>query len=70
MISQEQTSVLFINKMGKPTMSSHTDVHENFYFRGDETILLYRMNLETTCHCMFNLHRYPFDKQTCEIEVV
>ena len=70
MISRDKTSVLSIKKIGKPTMSSHTEVHEDFFFRGDENLLLYRMNIETTCNCIFNLHYYPFDKQTCEIQVV
>ena len=69
MISRDEPSVLSIKRMGKPTMSSHTEVNEDFYFRGDENILSYRMNLETTCSCIFNLRHYPFDKQTCEIQV-
>ena len=70
MISRDHTAGLFINKMGKHTMADISSVNENFYFDGSENVLIYRMDYELTCNCIFQLTKYPFDKQTCEIEVI
>ena len=69
MIGRDSTAGLFINKLGNPRHSDISSVDENFYFDGAENVLLYRMDLELTCACNFVLGKYPFDKQTCEIEV-
>ena len=70
MIGRDDTAGLFINKMGKHTMADISSVNENFYFEGSENLLIYRMDFELTCNCIFQLTKYPFDKQTCNIEVI
>jgi len=69
MITSDETAGLFMNKMGNPTMPKDAEVYENLYFKGSENVLIYRMDLEMTCSCIFRLQHYPFDKQACEIEV-
>ena len=69
MITRDETAGLFMNKMGKPTLPPHSEVYENLYFKGSENVLIYRLDLEMTCDCIFLLQPYPFDKQTCKIEV-
>ena len=69
MITGNQGAGLFMNKMGKAMLPNHEEVYENLYFDGVENVLIYRMDMELTCACNFRLNHYPFDQQTCEIEV-
>ena len=69
MISRDTTAGLFMNRMGNPTLPDSSSVYENLYFDGSENILLYRKDLELTLTCNFMLQNYPFDQQTCLIEV-
>ena len=69
MISRDTTAGLFMNRMGNPTLPDSASVYENLYFDGSENILLYRKDLELTLTCNFMLQNYPFDQQTCLIEV-
>ena len=69
MMNRDETAGLFMNRIGQPTLPDSASVHENLYFAGSENILLYRKDLELTLACNFLLQHYPFDQQTCLIEV-
>ena len=70
MVTGNQGAGLFMNKMGKAILPNHEEVYENLYFDGVENVLIYRMDMELTCSCLFRLNHYPFDSQTCNIEVI
>ena len=69
MITGDKGATLFMNKMGKAILSNHEEVYENLYFDGVENVLIYRTDKELTCGCLFRLNHYPFDQQTCLVEV-
>ena len=45
------------------------DLHETAYFPGSENPLTYSRIFSLDFKCSFELRRYPFDTQTCEIEM-
>ena len=69
MVVHDPTASLFINKRGTPKMAPRSSVNEDFYYEGSENIFVYRMDYQMTYHCGFYLFRYPFDTQSCQIEV-
>ena len=69
MVVLDQTASLFINKRGTPQMAHRSSVNEDFYYQGSENVFVYRIDYEMTYNCIFDLFKYPFDTQTCEIEV-
>ena len=69
MIARDPTAGLFIQQTGKASLSESASVYENTYYAGSENDLLYVLDLELTLKCTFRLQHYPFDRQTCLIEV-
>ena len=69
MVVPQPTASLFINKRGNYTVAPPSSVNEDFYYQGSENVFVYKIDYEMTCNCIFNLYEYPFDTQTCEIEV-
>ena len=68
-VVHSETASLFVNKRGQAKVESLSSVNENFLYQGSENILEYRIDYEMTYNCVFDLAAYPFDTQTCTIQV-
>jgi hypothetical protein len=44
-------------------------LQENMEFKGSENFLIYSRTYKMNLVCVFEQHNYPFDIQTCSIEV-
>ena len=69
MVALDKTASLFVNKRGKSEMAPLSSINEDYFYKGSDNILLYRIDYKMTYNCVFRLERYPFDTQTCQIEV-
>ena len=69
MVVHNEYASMFVNKRGTEEVAPLSSVNENHNFQGSENILLYSIDYEMTYNCVFNLESYPFDTQTCQIEV-
>ena len=45
------------------------EVDEREIFKGSENRLIMRQTYTHEFQCVYNLHNYPFDKQTCSIDI-
>ena len=68
-VVHSETANLFVNQRGPAKVESLSSVNENFLYQGSENILVYRIDYEMTYNCVFDLTAYPFDTQTCTIQV-
>ena len=69
MVSLDKTASLFVNKRGSHQIAKLSSINEDYFYMGSDNILLYRIDYKMTFSCVFLLQRYPFDTQTCQIEV-
>ena len=70
MVLLKQNAMLFVKKRGFPEMAKHSLINEDFFYKGSENTLVYAMGYQMTFSCIYDLSRYPFDTQTCQIEVM
>ena len=68
-IEFDHSSSLTVRRMGKPKLSSDTDIFEDYIFEGAENQLLYNDTYSLDLYCDFKLENYPFDFQICLIKV-
>ena len=68
-VTDQTNAILFINKQGNHTIAPLTSIDEDFYYKGEENVLVLMGSHEMTFDCNFQLERYPFDSQICKIEV-
>ena len=69
MVVLDKTASLFVNKRGEPEMAALSLINEDYFYKGSDNILSYWIDYKLTYSCVFRLERYPFDTQTCQIEV-
>ena len=70
MVILDQTSDIFVNKRSSAKMNKKSWINEDYVYKGSDNVFVYRLAYEMTHSCQYDLHRYPFDTQTCHIEVV
>ena len=70
MVILDETSDLFVNKRSSAKMTKRSWINENYFYKGSDNLFVYRLAYEMTHSCQYDLHRYPFDTQTCQIEVI
>ena len=63
-------SIVLINKQAHHTTAPLTSVTEDYYYEGSENSLNLKMDYQLSFHCNFQLQYYPFDTQTCGVEVL
>ena len=65
----EPSSKVYIEKKGKPVIGPTSDIHETYYYSGQENKVVFIAEYEHTFHCSFDLQCFPFDTQVCGMEV-
>ena len=63
------SALLFVERRGKRALIDLADINEGYSYKGSENPLVYTADYDLVNHCVFNLHHYPFDTQTCSIQV-
>ncbi len=61
------TLTIFQNGSGLQEMNEH--LQENVKYKGSENFLIYTRTYLMDLGCEFDQHSYPFDTQTCSIQV-
>ena len=70
-VALDQTAILSSSKRGLPKMANkHSSINEDYLYAGSDNILIFGKDYEMTFSCVYRLSRYPFDTQTCQIEVI
>ena len=64
----DNSSIILIEK-ATDFETDQSDLHETTYFPGSENPISYSRMYTTNFLCQFELQRYPFDTQTCEINI-
>ena len=65
----DDSAVLRVLRNGSGSLSSSEDTENKLIFRGGENWLQYQRFYSQHFHCNFYLHWYPFDYQTCYIDI-
>ena len=65
----DDSAVLRVLRNGSGGLSSSEDTENKLIFRGGENWLQYQRFYSQLFHCDFYLHWYPFDYQTCFIDI-
>ena len=65
----EPRTNIFIEKRGKPKIAPPTVLDETVFYKGSENLFVYRTEYNLLFNCIYELEYYPFDIQTCTIEV-
>lgn len=61
---------IIIEKRGKPEIAPPTILDETVFYKGSDNPVVYRTEYNLLFNCIYELGHYPFDIQTCTIEVV
>ena len=65
----DDSAVLRVLRNGSGGLSSSEDTENKLIFRGGENWLQYQRFYSQIFHCDFYLHWYPFDIQTCYLDI-
>ena len=65
----EPRANILIEKLGQPRVAPPTILDETFFYKGSENLMVYRTEYNLQFNCIFELGYYPFDIQTCTMEV-
>ena len=65
----DDSAVLRVLRNGSGSLSSSEDTENKLIFRGGENWLQYQRFYSQIFHCDFYLHWYPFDIQTCYLDI-
>ena len=65
----DSKAVLRVLRQGEGQLSSKQDTENKLIFQGRENFIQYERFYSEELHCDFFLHWYPFDYQTCYIDI-
>jgi hypothetical protein len=65
----DSLSSVISQRKGPSTLNSPEEIQENESFEGDSNPLVYNQTYELELECNFKLEKYPFDYQSCFIDV-
>jgi hypothetical protein len=68
-IKNDQLSSLTIMKRGLGSQKLNSYMQEDFWYNGAENSLVYSRNYKMDFECEFEQLYFPFDTQTCSIQV-
>lgn len=60
---------ILVEKRGKPTFAPPSVLDETSFYPGSESLVVYKTEYNMLLSCIYDLVYYPFDTQTCTIEV-
>ena len=66
----DDSAVLRVLRNGSGVLSSSEDTENKLIFQGGENWLQYQRFFSQQFHCHFYLHWYPFDYQTCYMDIM
>ena len=65
----EPRANILVEKLGNPRVAPPTILDETFFYKGSENLMVYRDEYNLKFNCIYELGYYPFDIQTCKVEV-
>ena len=65
----EPRANILVEKIGNPKVAPPTVLDETFFYKGSENFMVYRTEYNLQLNCNYELEYYPFDIQTCTVEV-
>ena len=65
----EPRANILVEKRGNPRVAPLTVLDETYFYKGSENLMVYRSEYNLQFNCIYELAYYPFDMQTCTIEV-
>ena len=68
-LMNDEEARMSIVRQGEYTLSTIKEVHEARMFKGEENLVRYSREYKMEFECNYNLAFYPFDSQTCSINV-
>ena len=68
--SVDEEAIFHVLKKEEGKMSEFYALENKHVYRGDENYIEYQRFYSKHFECYFSLHWYPFDTQTCKIEIV
>jgi hypothetical protein len=69
LIENDKFSVLTVLQNGTGLQKTNEYLQENIVYKGSENYLVYSRTYKMDLGCEFEQQSYPFDSQTCSIEV-
>ena len=68
-VTLDSLAQITIQREGKPAYSDDHIVDEIEIYKGSENIVIFDRGYTKTLECIYELHRYPFDTQTCTVNL-
>ncbi len=68
-VKNDEFSVLTIHQNGTGQQETNELLQENIVYKGSQNFLVYSRMYKMDLGCEFEQHSFPFDSQTCSIEV-
>jgi hypothetical protein len=69
-VKSDEFSTLTVLQNGTGFIETNEYLQENVKFEGSENFLIYTRTYLIDLSCEFEQHSYPFDSQTCSIQVI
>ena len=65
----EPRANILVERLGNPRVAPSTVLDETLFYKGSENLIVYRTEYNLQFNCIYELGYYPFDIQTCTMEV-
>jgi hypothetical protein len=70
LVENDKFSTLTVLQNGTGLQITNEHLQENIKYNGSENFLIFSRTYLMDFGCEFELHSYPFDSQTCSIQVI
>ena len=70
LVENDKFSILAIEQNGTGVQETDKYLQENMLYKGSENAVIYSRTYTMDLGCEFEQHSFPFDTQTCSIEVI
>jgi len=69
-IENDPNSILMVRKEGSPILNEFSDLQENEFYSGSNNPFVYERFIDLNLRCNYEFSKYPFDQQSCSIQVL